>query len=577
MTVVGARRRVVSTTLLIALALLAALVGAPRALAATVPSPPASVTMTSGNGSITVTWEAARDGGSPITGYVVDWGATGTLATTTTVPGALRTVTFDGLTNGLSYWASVCAVNAEGRSRDCQGSTSMATPGTPGLPEDLVASQLPGGTVRLSWLAADGNGAEPSRYHFSAYMADEWREIDTASWVPGPEGPGRYWVDLDDLPTGAEEQFHVYATNRFGSGAAALLRYRPYWMGEMPAGHALSDGAEIRSPDGRYSAVMQDDGNFVVYADGTRPLWDSRTWRGRDTRVELRDDGDLVVFDALGWSLWDSGTAGNPRSRLAMQDDGNLVLYAADGAALWSTGWDRGAGVVRDTMWGTQQLTTDRSIVSRNGRYTLVMQPDGNLVVYAPGRRPVWDARSYAGAGRRMVVQADGNVVVYNEFRAPVWDSGTWGNPGARLALQDDGNLVLYSVRGEPLWSSGWDRGVGAPRDTLWATQQLTTDQSLVSRDGRYTVVMQADGNLVLYAPGRQARWSTNTWNGLRSRLSLQIDGNAVLVAPGKRPLWDSRTWGQRDVRLTVQDDGNLVVYAANGRALWSSMSGRTY
>ncbi len=43
----------------------------------------------------------------------------------------------------------------------------------------------------------------------------------------------------------------------------------------------------------------------------------------------------------------------------------------------------------------------------------------------------------------------------------------------------------------------------------------------------------------------------------------------------GGRAAWHAGTWGNADVRLVMQDDGNLVLYAANGRALWSSMFGR--
>ena len=34
------------------------------------------------------------------------------------------------------------------------------------------------------------------------------------------------------------------------------------------------------------------------------------------------------------------------------------------------------------------------------------------------------------------------------------WASNTSGNPGAWLVVQGDGNLVVYSAGGSPLWSS---------------------------------------------------------------------------------------------------------------------------
>jgi hypothetical protein len=51
-------------------------------------------------------------------------------------------------------------------------------------------------------------------------------------------------------------------------------------------------------------------------------------------------------------------------------------------------------------------------------------------------------------------MQADGNLVLTGPG-GPVWDTRTPGHPGARLVLQDDGNAVVYAVDGRPLWSTG--------------------------------------------------------------------------------------------------------------------------
>ena len=50
----------------------------------------------------------------------------------------------------------------------------------------------------------------------------------------------------------------------------------------------------------------------------------------------LQTDGNFVVYDASGVGRWSSGTAGNPNAYLAMQDDGNLVIYRSDGQPVWT-------------------------------------------------------------------------------------------------------------------------------------------------------------------------------------------------------------------------------------------------
>ncbi|WP_181009878.1 MIR domain-containing protein [Ornithinimicrobium sufpigmenti] len=111
-----------------------------------------------------------------------------------------------------------------------------------------------------------------------------------------------------------------------------------------------------------------------------------------------------------------------------------------------------------------QSLTQDQQLTSPNGRTSLVMQGDGNLVLYEsvpPGRVAVWASATDGRSGARVVMQGDGNLVVIDAGNTPRWDSGTWGNPGSALVLQDDGNLVVYAPDGRALWSPNTYRRTG--------------------------------------------------------------------------------------------------------------------
>lgn len=113
--------------------------------------------------------------------------------------------------------------------------------------------------------------------------------------------------------------------------------------------------------------------------------------------------------------------------------------------------------------------------------------------------------------------------------------------------------------------------------DRLHPNQTLTSGQGITSNDGRCLLVMQADGNLVLYESipgGRRPLWASNTGAG-GSRAVMQGDGNLVVYAPSNQPLWASNT-GTPGAILVLQDDANTVVYAPDGRALWASNTWRT-
>ena len=218
------------------------------------------------------------------------------------------------------------------------------------------------------------------------------------------------------------------------------------------------------------------------------------------------------------------------------------------------------AAAASDTLAAGQQLTAGQSLISADRRFSAVMQGDGNFVVYGPsGAR--WNTGG--GPANRIAMQSDGNLVAYSPTRA-TWSSRTAVSHHDRLVMQSDGNLVIYSGNNIALWVNG--RHVQGA-DTLGVGQQLTVGQSLISTDGRYSVVMQGDGNFVVYGPSG-ARW--NTGGGPAIRIVMQGDGNLVAYSP-TRATWSSRTAISHNDRLAMQSDGNLVIYDGSSTALWSN------
>src|SRR5258707_14999084 len=104
--------------------------------------------------------------------------------------------------------------------------------------------------------------------------------------------------------------------------------------------------------------------------------------------------------------------------------------------------------------------------------------------------------------------------------------------------------------------------------DRLMNGEKLERGQSLTSRNGAYTLMLQDDGNLVLGAGG-EAVWATGTNGQDVERLEVQKDGNCVLYT-SEKPEWHTDTKGAKDVRLLLQDDRNMVLYGFDGPA-WAS------
>lgn len=103
----------------------------------------------------------------------------------------------------------------------------------------------------------------------------------------------------------------------------------------LASGASLKPGEFITSPNGKYKAELQTDGNLVV-SGPTGPAWGTMTYGKSVATADMQADGNLVLYTADHGVVWASNTEGSG-AHLVIQDDRNLVVYAADGATvLWS-------------------------------------------------------------------------------------------------------------------------------------------------------------------------------------------------------------------------------------------------
>jgi hypothetical protein len=104
-------------------------------------------------------------------------------------------------------------------------------------------------------------------------------------------------------------------------------------------------------------------------------------------------------------------------------------------------------------------LNPNDKISSSNNAFELVMQDDGNLVIYSVGgvRTPVWSSNTVGQVGAKATFQSDGNFVVYaRDGKQALWATNTAGNAGASACLTDDGKLTIGDPAGaQPVWESG--------------------------------------------------------------------------------------------------------------------------
>lgn len=121
-----------------------------------------------------------------------------------------------------------------------------------------------------------------------------------------------------------------------------------------------------------------------------------------------------------------------------------------------------------NTLTSGETLAGGKQLTSTNGKFILrVQEEDGHLCVYKfeNGRQVafVWGSKVYGFKNAKLVMQADGNLVVYQGGTAK-WSSGTHpylndkfknaNNKPVKLVLEDDGSLKLYTASGGVAWTN---------------------------------------------------------------------------------------------------------------------------
>jgi hypothetical protein len=119
--------------------------------------------------------------------------------------------------------------------------------------------------------------------------------------------------------------------------------------------------------------------------------------------------------------------------------------------------------VVTDALDRYDFLNPNQFLESRNGKFKLILQEDGDLVLYGPENRRMW-ASDTKGKLNTILKHNSGSQGFYllNTIHKTVsWQIAIGGKNdyGNILVLQDDGNLVLYNLisydkRGKPIWAT---------------------------------------------------------------------------------------------------------------------------
>lgn len=318
-------------------------------------------------------------------------------------------------------------------------------------------------------------------------------------------------VESSQVPAGVNAEGTPAAGGSAGAGAAGAQLAGTGVAGAMTAGQSMTTRQSLKSPEGTYALSLAD-GSLKVTTGAVTTFRSVQADYGRSTTgdvMRLQGDGNLVVYRADGVPVWHTSTAGQGPVQLRLQDDGNLVLY---NTTTWKPLWN--SGILSDvTRLSSGTLHPGMSLYSPDGVRRLAMQGDGNLVLYR-GTQPLWNSRTFV-PGSRLAVDG-GTAAVVSPASAVLWS--TPRGQEARLVMQEDGNTVVYAPG--PVWHSNTAmptcNGVTGP-----------VDQSQVVRAANGVVInpclVPAFNRMVADAAGQGVDLRGSGWRDMNVQIRLRV------------------------------------------------------
>jgi len=258
-------------------------------------------------------------------------------------------------------------------------------------------------------------------------------------------------------------------------------------------------GMQDLQSDGTAACLVSNDyDRSLGYGDASKqitmmPLWSSNTATGQPHTMQVVGSGQLTIYDINNAAIFNTNEA--------VADCVNWGTLMID-SATYGGNCKVPIGNVTDKVGSSANWKDSASIPISNGTF-------GDP---APGCAKSFDVAYKCGgkAFSRNLMPAEGQTTIL--------DCKDYMSKSCQffLILQDDGNLVLYkgkdpSDQKESIWSSktnGQQKGTNPDwvaskgkygRNYMLLGETLATDEWIGSNDGSIKLIMQTDGNLVLY------------------------------------------------------------------------------
>ena len=513
------------------------------------PNPPGNISVTPGDGTLTVTWTTApARAGVTVAGYKVShirlddpqWDDFSEWTTSDLIASDTLEYAITGLQNGVRYSIDTYSVSSAGRTSPPPATVPVHSPGRPpGALGGLKRISTHVSSLFISWIGPSDNGAHTVtsydiHYHPTSDPTNVVRRSEPArDIIEGPSATNNTWVG--NLTPHVEYTIKVRARNRIGAGPWSTLteipRRKPVKLtidsvtegdGALTVSWTDAGDDEITGYELRYThfrfvfsvAPDSDDWQYIRNITGTSPLeytidglvngrWYQVQVRGRNRYGQLPSD----------WSIWSARPAEAETAMLAVDAVSGTPKTVPGAPALSSVT----SGDERLTVaWAAPASDGGSNITAYDLRYIQSDAPDKADDANWSEREGVWrsGALHYPLAGLTNGVAYEVQVRAVNAVGAGPWSPARIGRaqttPGApTIDAVSPGDKALTVAWSAPADTGGREiTGYGmryirsdAPskadddwtvRDSIWSSGVLRYTLGGLTNGVRYDVQVRA-------------------------------------------------------------------------------------
>lgn len=232
----------------------------------------------------------------------------------------------------------------------------------------------------------------------------------------------------------------------------------------------------------------------------------------------------------------------------------------------------------------TPSGVTGQQLVSNDGVYSLILQNDGNLIMYNGSGTNIWQSGTVGQgiAPYRALMESTGNFVVYDSQNTKLWETKTSTSDSSLLL--ENGVFKILDSSNKMLWISDCSKLTQGPFSPgclkqWWADKGCTADITKTTNYSTWlantgtSTAMQTSFNTLATTKDNVSSFLCYGVSAFQKYKMSKLESGVSLSSVSSIYTNGDRLWSPDETSyyLTFTSDGDLVVKNSSGTITWSA------